>query len=82
MLETVLIGRTPLGSGIRAAVLGVVITLFWRLLLSETWHLFVVSLVSVLAIVIAGHFVSHRDDFWTSGPGEPDEPPPGRNLNG
>ena len=80
MLEFILVGRSPLGSGIRAAVLGVAVTIFWRLFFSQTWHLFVVSLVTVLIVVIAGHWISRRDDAWKSdysGQSDPGGPPPG-----
>ena len=82
MLEFILVGRSPLGSGIRAAVLGVAATIFWRLFLSQTWHLFVVSLVTVLIAVIAAHWISRRDDFWTSERSGSDEAPPGEGLDG
>ncbi len=77
MLDFILVGRSPLGSAIRAAVLGVVVSIFWRLFFSQTWHVFVVSLVTVLIVVIAGHWLSRRDDFWTARPSDPDGPPPG-----
>ena len=81
MLEFILVGRSPLGSAIRAAMLGVVVTIFWRLFFSQTWQLFVVSLVTVLIAVIAGHWYSRRDDTWKSdysGPGGP----PGDGFDG
>lgn len=81
MLDFILVGRSPLGSAIRAAVLGVVLTIFWRLFLSQTWQLFIVSLVTVLIAVIAAHWISRRDDAWKSdrsGAGGP----PSDNLDG
>jgi len=66
MLDFILVGRSPLGSAIRAAMLGVVVTIFWRLFFSQTWQLFVVSLVTVLIAVVAAHWFSRRDDAWTS----------------
>ncbi len=67
MLDFILVGRTPLGSAIRASVLGVVVTIFWRLFLSQTWQLFVVSLLTVLIAVVAAHWFSRRYDAWKSG---------------
>ncbi len=77
MLDFILVGRSPLGSAIRAAILGVVVTIFWRLFFSQTWHVFVVSLVTVLIVVIAGHWISRRDDAWNAERPNPDGPPPG-----
>jgi membrane protein implicated in regulation of membrane protease activity len=82
MLEFILVGRSPLGSAIRAAMLGVVVTMFWRLFLSQTWQLFVVSLVTVLIAVIAAHWISRRDDAWKSDYSGPAGPPPGAGLDG
>ena len=48
------------------SMLGVVVTIFWRLFFSQTWQLFVVSLVTVLIAVVAAHWFSRRDDAWTS----------------
>ena len=77
MLDFILVSRSPLGLAIRAAVLGVVVTIFWRLFFSQTWHVFVVSLVTVLIVVIAGHWISRRDDAWNAERSNPDGPPPG-----
>jgi len=82
MLEFILVGRSPLGSAIRAALLGVVVTIFWRLFFSQTWQLFIVSLVTVLIAVIAAHWFSRRDDAWKSDRYDPDRPPPGDSLDG
>jgi len=82
MLEFILVGRSPLGSAIRAAMLGVVVTIFWRLFFSQTWQLFVVSLVTVLIAVIAAHWFSRRDDTWKSDYSGPGGPPPGDGLDG
>ena len=82
MLEFILVGRSPLGSAIRAAMLGVVVTIFWRLFFSQTWQLFVVSLVTVLIAVIAGHWYSRRDDTWKSDYSGPGGPPPGDGSDG
>ena len=82
MLEFILVGRSPIGSAIRAAVLGVAVTLFWRLFFSQTWQLFVVSLVTVLIAVIAGHWYSRRDDAWKSDYSGPGGPPPDDGFNG
>ncbi len=68
MLDFILVGRSPLGSAIRAGVLGVVVTIFWRLFLGQTWQLFVVSLVTVVIAVIAAHWFSRRDDIWRRPP--------------
>ena len=67
MLDFILVGRSPLGSAIGAAVLGVVVTIFWRLFFFQIWQLFVVSLVTVLIAVFAAHWISRRDDAWKSG---------------
>jgi len=80
MLDFILVGRSPLGSAIRAAMLGVVVTIFWRLFFSQTWQLFVVSLVTVLIAVIAAHWISRRDDIWPSG--GPGQPGPGESFDG
>ena len=82
MLEFILVGRSPLGSAIRAAMLGVVVTIFWRLFFSQTWQLFIVSLVTVLITVIAGHWYSRRDDTWKSDYSGPGGPPPGEDFDG
>jgi len=85
MLDFILVGRSPLGSAIRAAMLGVIVTIFWQLFFSQTWQLFVVSLVTVLIAVIAAHWISRRDDTWksdTSGQSDPGGPPPGAGLDG
>ena len=82
MLEFIRVGRSPLGSAIRAAVLGVVVTIFWRLFFSQTWQLFVVSLLTVLIVVIAAHWISRRDNVWKSDRSDPDGPPPGDDFNG
>jgi len=82
MLEFILVGRSPLGSAIRAAMLGVVVTIFWRLFFSQTWQLFIVSLVTVLIAVIAGHWYSRRDDTWKSDYSGPGGPPPGEDFDG
>ncbi len=74
MLEFILVGRSPLGSAIRAAILGVAVTIFWRLFFSQTWHVFVVSLVTALIVVIAGHWISRRDDAWKSDYSDPGGP--------
>ncbi len=77
MLDFILVGRSPLGSAIRAAVLGVAVTIFWRLVFSQTWYLFAVSLVTVLIVVIAGHWISRRDDAWNAERSDSGGPPPG-----
>ncbi len=74
MLEFILVGRTPLGSAIRASVLGVVVTIFWRLFLSPIWQWFLVSLVTVLIAVFVTHWFSRRDDAWKSGKSNNSEP--------
>ena len=81
MLDFILVGRSPLGSAIRAAVLGVVVTIFWRLFFSQIWQLFTVSLVTVLIAVVAAHWISRRDDAWNSGRSGPGGPP-SDNLDG
>ncbi len=82
MLDFILVGRSPLGSAIRASVLGVAVTIFWRLFLSQTWQWFVVSLVTVLIAVVAAHWISRRDDAWKSGKSDNSSEQPGDNFNG
>ncbi|MHA1189423.1 MAG: hypothetical protein ACTSSQ_03035 [Alphaproteobacteria bacterium] len=70
MLDFILVGRSPHGSAIRAALIAVLITTFWNLFLTRSWQLLVVSLVTALVVVIAAHRMSSRDDPWRSGKGD------------
>ena len=69
MLDFILVGRSPLGSAIRATLAAVLITVFWSLFLGQRWQLLVVSLVTGMIVVIAAHWVSRRDDAWRAGDG-------------
>ena len=63
VVEFLLVGRSPIGSAIRAVLLTALVTLFWTLFfLNERWTLFVVSLITALVIVLAAHLLSRRDN--------------------
>jgi hypothetical protein len=67
MIEFLLVGRSPLGSAMRAVVIAVVTMLFWTMFFSNdrwsnVWTLFIVTLVTALGIVIAAHLLSRRDN--------------------
>jgi hypothetical protein len=61
VVEFLLVGRSPLGSAIRAVVVALLMWQFWRLFISEPWTLFIVSLITALVIVVAAHLLSRRD---------------------
>jgi hypothetical protein len=62
VIEFLLVGRSPLGSAIRAVIVALLLWQFWRLFISEPWTLFLVSLITALAVVLAAHLVSGRDN--------------------
>ena len=63
MIEFLLVGRTPLGSAVRAVIVAMLVTLFWTLFfLNDRWTLFLVSLITALAILVAAHLFSRRDN--------------------
>ena len=63
MIEFLLVGRTPLGSAVRAVIVAMLVTLFWTLFfLDDRWTLFLVSLFTALAILVAAHLFSRRDN--------------------
>jgi len=63
LIEFLLVGRTPLGSAVRAVIVAMLVTLFWTLFfLNDRWTLFLVSLITALAILVAAHLFSRRDN--------------------
>ena len=62
IIELLLVGRTPLGSSVRGVLVAMVLTLFWTMVLTSRWSLFTVSLITALAIVVAAHLFSRRDN--------------------
>ncbi len=62
MIDLLLVGRTPLGSGVRAVVVSILLTLFWTFFISGRWTLLIVSLITALAVVLAAHLFSRRDN--------------------
>ncbi len=63
VVEFLLVGRSPLGSAIRAVVVALLMWQFWRIFFNnEPWTLFIVSLITALLIVIAAHLLSRRDN--------------------
>jgi hypothetical protein len=60
--EFLLVGRTPLGSSVRGVIIAVLIMLFWALFLDRFWTLVTVSVITALAVVVAAHLFSGRDD--------------------
>ena len=71
VIELLLVGKTPLGSSVRAVVVTMLLTLFWTFLLNSRWSLFVVTLITALAVVVAAHLFSRRDNPLT-GSGSPE----------
>ena len=69
-IEFLLVGRTPLGSSVRGVLVTILLTLFWTLFIVQRWPLFTVSLITALAVVVAAHLFSRRDN--------PLRPPTGR----
>ena len=72
IIEILLVGRTPLGSSVRGVVVAILMTLFWTLFLTARWPLFTVSLITALAIVVAAHLFSRRDNPAKDVVGGPD----------
>ena len=62
VVEFLLVGRTPLGSAVRGVLIALLFWLFWTLFFVRRWPLFIVSVVTALAVVIAGHLFSRRDN--------------------
>lgn len=62
MLDILLVGHTPLGSALRAVVVSILLTLFWTFFIAGRWQLLTVSLITALAVIVAAHFFSRRDD--------------------
>ena len=61
-IEFLLVGRTPLGSSVRGVLVTILLTLFWTLFIVGRWPLFTVSLITALAVVVAAHLFSRRDN--------------------
>ena len=72
IIEILLVGRTPLGSSVRGVLVAILMTLFWTLFLTARWPLFTVSLITALAIVVAAHLFSRRDNPARDVAGGPD----------
>ena len=62
VIEFLLVGRTPLGSAVRGVIVTILLTAFWTLFIVQRWQLFMVSLITALAVVVAAHLFSRRDD--------------------
>ena len=62
LIELLLVGRTPLGSSIRGVLVTMLLTMFWMLFISDRRQIFAVSLITALAVVIAAHLFSRRDN--------------------
>jgi hypothetical protein len=62
LIDFLLVGRKPLGSAVRAVVVAILLTFFWTLFIVAPWQLFSVSLITSLAVVVAAHLFSGRDD--------------------
>ncbi len=60
--EFLLVGRTPLGSSVRGVIVTILLALFWTLFFVQRWQLFTVSLITALAVVVAAHLFSRRDN--------------------
>lgn len=76
-IELLLVGRTPLGSSVRGVLITVLLTLFWTVFLTSRWSLFTVSLITALAVVVAAHLFSRRDNPVADiRAGEADRPDP------
>jgi hypothetical protein len=73
-IEFLLVGRTPLGSSVRGVLVTILLTLFWTLVIEPFWPRVTVSLITALAIVVAAHLFSRRDD-QPAAPGLPDLEP-------
>lgn len=62
VVEFLLVGRTPLGSSLRAVLVTIMLTLFWNYFIEEFWPHITVSLITALAVVVAAHLLSRRDN--------------------
>ena len=62
VIEFLLVGRTPLGSAVRGVIVTILLTSFWTLFIVQRWQLFMVSLITALAVVVASHVFSRRDN--------------------
>lgn len=65
IVQLLLVGKTPLGSSVRGVIVAMLLMLFWTLLLQGRWSLFMVSLITALAVVVAAHLFSKRDNRIT-----------------
>jgi len=63
VIEFLLVGRTPLGSAVRGVIVTILLTSFWTLFIVQRWQLFMVSLITALAVVVAAHLFSRRDNW-------------------
>lgn len=62
VIDFLLVGRTPLGSSVRGVLVAILLALFWTLFITQRWQLFTVSAITALAVVVAAHLFSRRDD--------------------
>lgn len=62
VIDFLLVGRTPLGSSVRGVLVATLLALFWTLFITTRWQLFTVSAITALAVVVAAHLFSGRDD--------------------
>jgi hypothetical protein len=62
VVELLLVGRTPLGSSVRGVLVAMLLTMFWTMFIAGLWQLFTVSLITALAVVVAAHLFSSRDN--------------------
>ena len=62
VIEFLLVGRSPLGSAVRAVLIALLLMLFWTLFINQLWTLFLVTLITALAVVVAAHLFSGRDN--------------------
>ena len=62
VIEFLLVGRSPLGSAVRAVIIAVLLVMFWTIFIVDRWQLCAVSLITALAVVIAAHIFSKRDN--------------------
>ena len=67
--DMIVVGRTPLGSAVRAAAVTVLIGMFWEVLLTGFWQRAIVTLVTAVVVVVAAHWISRRDNAWRA-PGD------------
>lgn len=62
VVDFLLVGRTPLGSAVRGVLIALLFWLFWTLFFTRRWPLFIVSVITALAVVVAAHLFSRRDN--------------------